>query len=302
MEMTGHQLIPADRETVWKALNDPEVLKASLPGCEEIVKTSDTEMTAKLTAKVGPVKAKFTGALTITDSNPPVSYTLNGEGKGGAAGFAKGGASVRLEETDGGTILHYEAKANVGGKLAQLGARLIDGTAKRMADEFFSNFAKQVSGDATAEPQPVPAEGTAPAPTAPEPEEAAATAPSPPPATPPAPPPTPPQTPAQPRAAAPDNAEAGSMGPSPTERRPEERRPEESRAEESPAGERAPEDTRREVDVESPEALEKVYGAAPERPVAPPEIGGQPQSGGVHPAIWIAGLVVLVLIVVYLVT
>ncbi|MEQ9814247.1 MAG: carbon monoxide dehydrogenase subunit G [Azospirillaceae bacterium] len=283
--MTGHRLIPADRETVWKALNDPEILKASLPGCEEIVKTSDTEMTAKLTAKVGPVKAKFTGALTITDSNPPVSYTLNGEGKGGAAGFAKGGASVRLEETDGGTILHYEAKANVGGKLAQLGARLIDGTAKRMADEFFSNFAKQVSGDAAAEPQPVAPQQAAPAPAAPEPA-----------ATPPA----------------AENAEAGSMGPSPAERRPEERQPEERQAEDRQAEERQAEerqsreepaeDRRQEVDVESAEALEKVYGAAPERPDVPPEIDSHPQSGGVHPAIWIAGLVVLVLIVVYLVT
>jgi hypothetical protein len=142
MDMSGSQTIPAPRETVWQALNDPEVLKQSIPGCEGISQQSDTEMTAKVTAKVGPVKAKFTGTVTLTDLNPPESYTISGEGKGGAAGFAKGGATVHLEQQeDGQTLMSYEVKANVGGKLAQLGSRLIDGTAKRMADEFFTNFA-----------------------------------------------------------------------------------------------------------------------------------------------------------------
>ncbi len=145
MEMTGEQRLPAPREVVWAALNDPEVLKQSIPGCEEIQKISDTEMTAKVSAKVGPVSAKFTGAVTLSDLDPPNGYTISGEGKGGVAGFAKGGAKVRLEADGDGTLMRYEVTASVGGKLAQIGARLIDATAKKMADDFFNRFSQQVA-------------------------------------------------------------------------------------------------------------------------------------------------------------
>ena len=145
MEMTGEQRLPAPREAVWAALNDPDVLKQCIPGCEEIQKTSDTEMTAKVSAKVGPVSAKFTGAVTLSDMDPPNGYTISGEGKGGVAGFAKGSAKVGLTPDGDGTILRYEVNASVGGKLAQIGARLIDATAKKMAEEFFNRFTAIVS-------------------------------------------------------------------------------------------------------------------------------------------------------------
>src|SRR5689334_5858386 len=142
MDMTGEFRIPAPRETVWKGLNDPEILKRSIAGCEELEKTSDTEFAAKVTAKVGPVKARFAGKVTLSDLDPPNGYTITGEGQGGAAGFAKGGAKVRLTpDESGGTVLHYEVNAAVGGKLAQIGSRLIDGTARKMADDFFTTFA-----------------------------------------------------------------------------------------------------------------------------------------------------------------
>jgi len=161
MEMSGEYKINAPREKVWDALNNTEILKLSIPGCEEIVQKSPTEMSAKVTAKVGPVKAKFTGEVELTDLDPPNGYRISGEGKGGAAGFAKGGANVALEVDGDGTLLKYEVDAQVGGKLAQLGARLIDGTAKKMAGQFFENFAAAVeSGEAAAE---TPAEA-APAP------------------------------------------------------------------------------------------------------------------------------------------
>ncbi len=157
MDMTGQYRIPAPREQVWAALNDPAMLKASLPGCESLEKLSDHEFAATVVAKVGPVKAKFNGNVTLTNLNPPESYTISGEGKGGAAGFAKGGADVRLIEEGDVTVLTYTAKADVGGKLAQLGSRLIDGTAKKMADEFFDNFSQQVAGPVPAPaPEPVP--------------------------------------------------------------------------------------------------------------------------------------------------
>jgi carbon monoxide dehydrogenase subunit G len=149
MEMTGEQRLPAPREVVWAALNDPEVLKQSIPGCEEIEKISDTEMTAKVAAKVGPVSAKFTGQVTLSDLDPPNGYTISGEGKGGVAGFAKGGAKVRLEADGDSTLMRYEVTASVGGKLAQIGARLIDATAKKMADDFFSRFSAQVAARAS---------------------------------------------------------------------------------------------------------------------------------------------------------
>ncbi|WP_306145472.1 carbon monoxide dehydrogenase subunit G [Roseibium sp. MMSF_3412] len=152
MEISGTRLIPAGREKVWQALNDPEVLKACIPGCESLEKTSDTEMNASVTSKIGPVKAKFKGAVTLENINAPESYTIVGEGKGGVAGFAKGAADVRLEDADGGTLLTYEAKAQVGGKLAQLGSRLIDSTAKKMAEDFFTKFSETVADQA--EPSP----------------------------------------------------------------------------------------------------------------------------------------------------
>ena len=144
MDMTGEALIAAPRERVYAALNDIEILRQSIPGCEAIEWTSENEMTATVVAKVGPVKAKFAGSVTLSDRNPPEGYTISGEGKGGAAGFAKGGATVRLEANGSGTLMTYQVSANVGGKLAQLGGRLIDGTAKKMADEFFANFSEVV--------------------------------------------------------------------------------------------------------------------------------------------------------------
>ena len=148
MDMTGEFRIPAPRETVWKALNDPEILKRSIAGCEELEKTSDTEFTAKVTAKVGPVKARFAGKVTLSDLDPPNGYTITGEGQGGAAGFAKGGAKFHLEPDGDGTLLKYTVNAAIGGKLAQIGARLIDGAAHKMAEEFFASFAANVAGPA----------------------------------------------------------------------------------------------------------------------------------------------------------
>lgn len=144
MEMTGEYRIPASREQVWAALNNPDILKQCIPGCQSLEMKSDTEMTATVVAKVGPVKAKFAGDVTLSDLDPPNSYTISGEGKGGVAGFAKGGAEVSLAEDGGETVLSYTAKAQVGGKLAQLGGRLIDATAKKMADQFFSAFVEAV--------------------------------------------------------------------------------------------------------------------------------------------------------------
>jgi len=166
MDMTGEYRIPAPRDKVWAALNDPETLKASLPGCEALERTADGDFAATVVAKVGPVRAKFKGQVTLSDLNPPESYRISGEGKGGAAGFAKGGAQVRLAE-DGAeaTVLTYTAQADVGGKLAQLGSRLIDATAKKMADEFFDNFRQQLT--------PAPEPETPEAAPAAEPSEAA---------------------------------------------------------------------------------------------------------------------------------
>jgi hypothetical protein len=145
MEMHGERRIPAPREAVWAKLNDPETLKACIPGCQELDKTSDTEFTAKVRAKVGPVSATFTGKVTLTDLDPPKGYTISGEGQGGVAGFAKGSANVSLDEEGGETVLRYGAQGQVGGKLAQIGSRLIDGTARKMADDFFSRLVAAVS-------------------------------------------------------------------------------------------------------------------------------------------------------------
>ncbi len=189
MDMTGEYRIGTTRQVVWDALNDPETLKQCIPGCEEINKLSDSELTAKVTAKVGPVKARFAGNVTLSDLNPPESYTISGEGKGGAAGFAKGGAKVHLAEDGDATVLSYEVHVSVGGKLAQLGARLISGTAKKMADDFFNRFSQavhaQVDGPSE-EAEVVAAEPAAPEPAA---AEAPADVPAAPPEQPAAPPP-----------------------------------------------------------------------------------------------------------------
>ena len=140
MDMHGELRIPAPRDEVWKRLNDPETLKNCIPGCESIEKVSDTEFTAKIVARVGPVKANFSGKVTLTDLNPPASYTITGEGTGGVAGFAKGSAKVALDDAGGETVMRYGVQAQVGGKLAQIGSRLIDATSRKMADEFFSRF------------------------------------------------------------------------------------------------------------------------------------------------------------------
>ncbi|MCB9949308.1 MAG: carbon monoxide dehydrogenase subunit G [Rhodospirillaceae bacterium] len=187
MDMTGEYRIAAPREKVWEALNDPAILQQCIPGCEEIQKNSETQLSAKVTAKVGPVKAKFAGDVTLSDLNPPESYTITGEGKGGAAGFAKGGAKVNLAEDGDATVLTYEVHVSVGGKLAQLGARLVSGTAKKMADDFFGRFSDIVHAQAVApaaEPAAAPAvEAETVAPTEP-PVAMAAVAPPPPPPTP----------------------------------------------------------------------------------------------------------------------
>jgi len=145
MEMTGEQVIQVSQQATWDALNDLEVLKACIPGCESLVASADNQFDVVLTAKVGPVSAKFKGKLTLADLDPPNGYNIAFEGQGGVAGFAKGGAEVRLLPDGTGTKLSYSAKANVGGKLAQIGSRLIDGTAKKLADQFFTSFKKHVS-------------------------------------------------------------------------------------------------------------------------------------------------------------
>jgi uncharacterized protein len=129
---------------VFAALNDPEVLKACIPGCESLEKSSDTEMTAKVKLRIGPVSAAFSGKVTLSDIDPPNGYKISGEGQGGVAGFAKGGAVVKLAEEGAATVLTYEVDAQVGGKIAQVGARLITGTAKKLADQFFGKFAESV--------------------------------------------------------------------------------------------------------------------------------------------------------------
>ena len=144
MDMTGERRIPAPRQTVWEALNNPEVLKASIPGCESLEKLDDDQMKATAAIKVGPISARFTGKVQLTDIDPPNGYRISGEGQGGVAGFAKGGANVALTDDGADTLLSYQVNAQVGGKLAQLGGRLIDATAKQMADAFFDRFSAQV--------------------------------------------------------------------------------------------------------------------------------------------------------------
>lgn len=142
MTMTGEIQLAAPKEVVWEKLNDPDVLKACIPGCEELEKTEDQGFRAVAKMKVGPVSARFRGKVILSDLDPPNGYKISGEGEGGVAGFAKGSAKVDLRESDGGTLLCYRVDAQIGGKLAQLGQRLINGTAKKLADEFFANFSR----------------------------------------------------------------------------------------------------------------------------------------------------------------
>ncbi|MGF6231214.1 carbon monoxide dehydrogenase subunit G [Inquilinus ginsengisoli] len=262
MEMTGEHRIAAPRSVVWEGLNDPEVLRRSIPGCDTLEKTSPTEMTATVTAKVGPVKASFGGQVTLSNLNPPESYTISGEGKGGAAGFAKGGADVKLVEDGDGTLLHYAVKANIGGKLAQLGARLIDGTARKMADDFFTRFAAEMEQRAAAAPAPAPtpaAEPVAPAPAAAE-------------------IPIPIPVPAETVVTPPSPADAPSF----------------ATAEPIPAPQPVPAAGPAPAAAPAP----KPAVAAPPRPVPPP--AAEPSRGGLSPAVWITALVVIVLVLLYL--
>tara|TARA_B110000091_G_scaffold161014_1_gene171638 strand:+ start:120 stop:572 length:453 start_codon:yes stop_codon:yes gene_type:complete len=147
MELKDEIIINASQAVVYAALNDPEILKQCIPGCDELIKHSDTELEAKVVLKVGPVKAKFSGNVTLSTDAPPERFSLSGTGNGGAAGYAKGGAVVELEEHPEGTLLRYTATADIGGKLAQLGSRLIQGTAKKLAAKFFMSFADLVGED-----------------------------------------------------------------------------------------------------------------------------------------------------------
>jgi len=172
MELSDEQRIAAPRERVWAALNDPEVLRHCIPGCQSLDKRSETEMDATVALKVGPVKATFQGSVTLQDLNPPESYVIAGEGKGGAAGFAKGRAEVTLLPEEGATLLRYAVKADVGGKIAQLGSRLMEGTARKLSGEFFEKFGAIVEeGEAPVEsPEP---EAATPAPEPPTPPASA---------------------------------------------------------------------------------------------------------------------------------
>ncbi len=160
MEMNGSRTVPVDIETTWRALNDPEVLKACIAGCESVERVSDHEYRMTMTARVGPVSARFTGRIVMSDIVAPSSYTLSFEGQGGAAGFAKGEARVALADNNPGTRIDYQVKAQVGGKLAQIGSRLIDGAAAKVADDFFARFADRLGG-----PPPAAAGDAVPAPT-----------------------------------------------------------------------------------------------------------------------------------------
>ncbi len=170
MDVTGEFRIEAPRERVWRGLNDTEVLKQCIPGCREIERLSETELEATAVLKVGPVKATFKGKVTLSDLDPPNSYRITGEGKGGVAGFARGEALVSLADDGGATVLTYTATATVGGKLAQVGQRLLDATANKMAADFFGRFAEAIGDLGDEEPAAEPAA---------EPEQAASEAPSP---------------------------------------------------------------------------------------------------------------------------
>ena len=152
MTMNGEYQLNAPREVVYAKLNDPEVLKACIPGCESLEMLSESEFQVVATNRIGPVKARFKGKVRLSDLNPPAGYKISGEGDGGIAGFAKGGATVNLTEKDGGTLLAYNVEAQIGGKLAQLGQRLVSGAAKKLADQFFDKFANNVNSAAAVQP------------------------------------------------------------------------------------------------------------------------------------------------------
>jgi carbon monoxide dehydrogenase subunit G len=158
MDMTGEKRIAASRSAVWAALRDVNMLKQCIPGCESLEQLSDTDMAARVKLQIGPMKATFSGKVTLSELDPMNGYKISGEGTGGVAGYAKGGAVVRLVDDGAGTLLTYEAKANVGGKIAQLGARLIDSTAKKLAGEFFEKFV-EIVGPTQVKPVP-PADGS----------------------------------------------------------------------------------------------------------------------------------------------
>lgn len=145
MEIQADQLLAADRETIWALLNDPEVLKECIPGCEALEANNPTHMTATVALKVGPVKARFNGSVDLIELNSPISYAIVGEGKGGIAGFAKGRADVSLSEQENGTLLSYKVSVNIGGKIAQLGSRLMESTARKLSEEFFTRFSEKVA-------------------------------------------------------------------------------------------------------------------------------------------------------------
>ncbi len=172
MEIKGEYKIAAPREKVFAALNDPAILQACIPGCESLEKTSDTEMKAKVRLRIGPVSASFTGKVTLSDIDPPNGYRISGEGQGGVAGFAKGGAVVTLRDDGGATVLDYNVDAQVGGKIAQVGARLIEGTARKLSDEFFGKFAATIGGPPAVAVAGVPS-AAGPPPMAPPPSAAA---------------------------------------------------------------------------------------------------------------------------------
>ena len=163
MDMTGERLIPAPRQRVWDALNDPAILKECIPGCESLEKIGEDELRATAAIKIGPISARFTGKVQLTDLNPPTSYRISGEGQGGVAGFAKGGANVNLADQGADTLLTYKVNAQVGGKIAQLGARLIDATSKQMADMFFDRFSARLAPAAAPVATPTAATTAAPA-------------------------------------------------------------------------------------------------------------------------------------------
>jgi carbon monoxide dehydrogenase subunit G len=159
MEMSGSRSVPSGVEATWRALNDPETLKACIPGCETVERVADSEYRVVMTARVGPVSAKFNGRILLSDVTPPVSYTMKLEGQGGAAGFANGEVRVALKPEGSGTCIEYSAKAQVGGKLAQVGSRLIDGAAAKVADDFFSRLVERLGGAPEAAPLPaIPAD------------------------------------------------------------------------------------------------------------------------------------------------
>ena len=169
MEIAGEYRIAADKQTVWEALNDPEILCASIPGCESVERHSDTQLSAVVKIRMGPVRATFKGKVTLSDLDPPNSYTISGEGEGGVAGFGRGSARVSLAEVEGETLLTYAAKAEVGGKLAQIGSRLVESATRKLSKDFFDNFSKVVEtggAEVAAPAQPAPGEAPARQPTA----------------------------------------------------------------------------------------------------------------------------------------